>query len=436
MTIETALPPPPEVAQRTDRLSSVLAPPGTWTTLAEHRARFAAPPAAGRGPDGSLIEAVERAGLHGRGGAGFPTAVKLRAVVSGRRRPIVLANGSEGEPASSKDALLMSRAPHLVLDGAFLAASAVGANQVIVGVKVGAGNARQAIVRALDERYTAEPWTPPVRVVDVPPRYLAGEERALVNLIEKGRAIPPAGTSRPFERGVGGRPTLVQNVETLGHLALIRQMGPDRFRDVGHPDAPGTMFVSLGGAVTRPGVYEVATGWPLGELIRAGGGATEAIGAVLVGGYAGTWLSADQAERATLDRAGMAAVDGIVGCGAIVVLPSSSCGIHETAAVMRWLADQTAGQCGPCVNGLAAVASTTEDLRRGVVHGDVIARLRRWAGDIEGRGACRYPDGAVRFLRSALKTFEADAYRHALGKRCPGAPRPTILPLPDVGRAA
>ena len=231
--------------------------------------------AAGRGPDGSLIEAVERAGLHGRGGAGFPTAVKLRAVASGRRRPIVLANGSEGEPASSKDALLMSRAPHLVLDGAFLAASAVGADQVIVGVKVGAGNARQAIVRALDERYAAEPWTPTVRVVDVPPRYLAGEERALVNLIEKGRAIPPAGASRPFESGVAGRPTLVQNVETLGHLALIRQMGPERFRDIGHPDAPGTMFVSLGGAVTRPGVYEIATGWPLAELIRAAGGATE-----------------------------------------------------------------------------------------------------------------------------------------------------------------
>ena len=213
MTIETSLPPPPKVAARTDRLSSVLAPPGTWTTLAEHRARFAAPPAAGRGPDGSLIEVVERAGLRGRGGAGFPTAVKFRAVASGRRRPIVLANGSEGEPASSKDALLISRAPHLVLDGAFLAAAAVGADQVVVGIKVGAaGNARQAIARALDERYTTEPWTPPVRMVDVPPRYLAGEERALVNLIEKGRAIPPAGSSRPFERGVGGRPTLVQNV--------------------------------------------------------------------------------------------------------------------------------------------------------------------------------------------------------------------------------
>ena len=429
--------PPSRIAPpRTDRLTSALATPGGWTTLDEHRARFARTPPVRRQPDEALISSVERAGLHGRGGAGFPTAVKLRAVAGGRRRPIVLANGSEGEPASGKDALLMSRAPHLVLDGAFLAAAAVGADEVIVAVKVGAGHARQAIGRALEERHTTEPWTARVRVVDVPPRYLAGEERALVNLINRGRAIPPQGTSRPFERGVSGRPTLVSNIETLAHLAFIHHLGPDRFREVGHPSAPGTMFVSLSGAVAGPGVYEVATGRPLLDLIRAAGGPTAEIGAVLVGGYAGTWLTSEQAGRATLDRDGMSAVGGILGCAAVVVLPSTSCGIHETAAVMRWLADQTAGQCGPCVHGLAAIATATDALRLGTVSGDVLARLNRWAGDVEGRGACRYPDGAVRFMRSALETFASDAYAHALGRRCSGAKRPLILPLPDVRRAA
>ncbi|MGZ5300978.1 MAG: NADH-ubiquinone oxidoreductase-F iron-sulfur binding region domain-containing protein [Actinomycetota bacterium] len=421
---------------RTDRLSALLAPKGGWGTLAEHRSRFAPPPTTGRRDDETLIDVVEAAGLHGRGGAGFPTAVKLRAVASGRRRPVVLANGSEGEPASSKDALLMSRAPHLVLDGAFVAASAVGADLVIVGVKVGAGRAREAIARALQERYETEPWTPRVRVVDVPPTYLAGEERALVNLIERGRAIPPSGSSRPFERGVEGRPTLVQNIETLAHLALIRQHGSAWFREVGLPDAPGTMLVSLGGAVARPGVYEVPTGHALAEVLRVTGGPTEEVGAVLVGGYAGKWLTSEQVEHATLDRQGMTAVGGIVGCGAIVVLPASACGIRETAAVMRWLADQTAGQCGPCVHGLAAIAGTAEDLRVGRVNGDVLARLTRWAGDVEGRGACRYPDGAVRFMRSALRTFGSDASAHAHGRRCRGASRPPMLPLPDIRRAA
>lgn len=431
------LPPPPAAgAPRTDRLSAVLAPQGAWGTLAEHRSWCAPPPTISRRNDETLIELVEAAGLHGRGGAGFPTAVKLRAVASGRRRPVVLANGSEGEPASSKDALLMSSAPHLVLDGAFLAASAVGADLVIVGVKVGAGHAREAIARALEERYETEPWTPRVRVVDVPPTYLAGEERALVNLIDRGQAIPSAGDSRPFEQGVGGRPTLVQNIETLAHLALIRQRGSAWFREVGHRDAPGTMLVSLTGAVARPGVYEVPTGYPVSQLLRAAGGPSEEIGAVLVGGYAGTWLTSEQAEHATMDRKGMAAVGGIVGCGAIVVLPASACGIRETAAVMRWLADQTAGQCGPCVHGLAAIAGATEGLRLGRVEGDVLARLTRWAGDVEGRGACRYPDGAVRFMRSALKTFGADARAHALGRGCRGASKPPMLPLPDIRRAA
>ena len=430
------LPPPPPVgAIRSDRLSALLAPRTGWGTLAEHRSRFAPPPPSGRGKDETLMDMVEAAGLHGRGGAGFPTAVKMHAVSSGGRTPIVLANGSEGEPASSKDALLMSRAPHLVLDGAFLAAAAVGADQVIVGVKVGAGHAREALARALQERYETEPWAPPVRLVDVPPRYLAGEERALINLIDHGKSIPPSGAARPFERGVGGRPTLVQNIETLAHLTLIRQNGPEWFRELGHPDSPGTMLVSLGGAVSRPGVQEVPTGHRLADVLGAAG-ATAEIGAVLVGGYAGTWLTPGQVERATMDRHGMAAVGGIVGCAAVVVLPASACGIHETAAVMRWLADQTAGQCGPCVQGLAAIAGATEGLRLGRVEGDVLARLTRWAGEVEGRGACRYPDGAVRFMRSALETFATDAHAHGLGHRCAGASRPTVLPLPDIRRAA
>ncbi len=272
--------------------------------------------------------------------------------------------------------------------------------------------------------------------MDVPPLYLAGEERALVNLINRGRPVPPQGRTRPFERGVAGRPTLIQNIETLVHLACIRQNGPDWFRQVGHPDAPGTMFVSLSGAVARPGVYELATGRPLHELIHAAGGHTQETSAVLVGGYAGSWLSNEDVGRATLDRAGMAAVGGFVGCGAVVVLPSSSCGIRETSAVMRWLADQTAGQCGPCVFGLDAIATAADGLSRGTSRGDVVGRITRWGADVEGRGACRYPDGAVRFMRSALETFAADAHAHAQGRPCHAVNGALLLPIPNVRRAA
>jgi len=129
-------------------------------------------------------------------------------------------------------------------------------------------------------------------------------------------------------------------------------------------------------------------------------------------------------------------VGGVVGSAAVVALPASACGVRETAAVMRWLAGQTAGQCGPCVHGLASIAGTSVDLWRGTVQGDTVARLLRWAELIEGRGACRLPDGALRFLRSALLTFQEDVRTHARGRPCAGAQRATILPVPEARRAA
>ena len=402
---------------------------GAWTTLSEHRSRFGRPPVARRGSE-ELIELTAAAGLRGRGGAAFPTATKMRAVAAGRRRPVVVANGSEGEPASHKDATVMTRAPHLVLDGALIAAAAVGADEIVVAVVTHTGSSRRAIAHAIEERYTAEPGGPTIRMVDVPTDYVAGEERALVNLINGGAAIPTSGP-RPFERGVSGRPTLVQNVETLAHLAIVLRDGPDAFRRVGTSEMPGTMLVTLSGAVARPGIVEVPVGTSLMETIGAGR-PPQTIGGVLVGGYAGAWLTPQAASVATLDRAGMAAVGGIVGCGAVIVAPEDACIVTETAAVMLWLADQTAGQCGPCVHGLASVSEAAATLANGTADRNVIARLARWGGQIEGRGACRYPDGAVRLMRSAIQAFAPDAKAHAAGSPCRGASGPRLLPLPAL----
>lgn len=407
---------------------------GAPMSLAEHRTRFAQPPRLRRDAARELIDVTERAGLHGRGGASFPIATKMRAVADGRRRPVVIANGVEGEPASTKDEFLMAAAPHLVLDGALLAACAVGADEVIVAV-ADAG-ARRAIQGALRERYAAEPRVPPIRIVDVPDRYVAGEERSVVNLLNGGPAIPTASPPRPFERGVAGRPTLVQNVETLAHLTLINRFGPEWFRQVGTLESPGTTLMTVTGAVGRPGIYEIAIGTPLSGLLRAARDTPDGIGAVLVGGYAGTWLSAEQAGSVTLDSRGLAQIGGTMGCGVVAVLPEGSCGLLETAGVMRWMADQTAGQCGPCVHGLAAIAEGTDQLLRGTGGSHMLARLTKWAGDVEGRGACRHPDGAVRLLRSALSTFAVDLDQHLARRPCRGVGRPRTLPLPDLPGAA
>jgi NADH:ubiquinone oxidoreductase subunit F (NADH-binding) len=231
---------------------------------------------------------------------------------------------------------------------------------------------------------------------------------------------------------VDGRPTLVQNVETIANMAQIAAYGDRWFRGVGSPTEPGTMLVTVGGAVARPGVAEVAFGTPLSLALEAGGGPTGGMSGVLVGGYFGIWLDGEQARAATLSVEGLRAFGAAPGCGAIAVLPDGTCGLLETCRIMSWLASQSAGQCGPCVNGLASIAGAVRRAYRGEADDAAFARMLRWTREVEGRGACRLPDGAVRFLRSALRVFAADVELHRRGGRCDGAGGPPILPTPSV----
>jgi NADH:ubiquinone oxidoreductase subunit F (NADH-binding) len=404
-------------------------------SLRDHRAAFPPPPIARREPLAELIDDVDTAGLRGRGGAAFPTAVKMRAVAGGRRRPVVVVNGSEGEPASRKDSVLMTLGPHLVLDGAELAAAAVGADEVIVGVDAASPHALRSIAAALRERSESDRAGVNIRIVRVPSGYVAGEERSLVHLLNGGPAIPTSGP-RPFVRGVRSRPTLIQNVETLGHLALINAFGPTWFRAIGPHEMPGSMLVTVSGGVGSPGVFEIEVGTTLAEVISGVGGVPQGVGGVLVGGYSGTWLGPEVADTVALHPKGLAAVGGILGAGVVAVIPEGACGWSETASVMRWLAGQTAGQCGPCVHGLAAIAGAAEQVVSGRGGDATLGRLARWVDDVPGRGACGLPDGAVRLLRSALEVFGADVRAHLRGRRCAGSRWPRILPVPQPGEAA
>ena len=228
-------------------------------------------------PHGSvgLIAEIEQAGLRGHGGAGFPTATKMSAVARGRRRGSVVVNATEGEPMSAKDKAVCSVAPHLVLDGAVLAAESVGAQQVIVCVDRNAPSTFTSLAGAIQERasYTRERVS--IRLEAAPSRYVAGEETALVRWLNGGEAKPAFVPPRPFERGVGGRPTLVQNAETLAHVALIARYGARWFRGVGTKADPGSSLVTVGGAINQPGVYEMPLGLPFAQMLTAAGGSLD-----------------------------------------------------------------------------------------------------------------------------------------------------------------
>jgi NADH:ubiquinone oxidoreductase subunit F (NADH-binding) len=353
-----------------------------------------------------LIDTLDRAGLVGRGGASFPVATKWRSVAARSGPAVVIANGAEGEPLSRKDQTLMAMRPHLVIDGAMLAAESVGANRVLLYVGEMHSAAVAAMARALAERPPSEAGR--ASLLTAPPSYVAGEETAAVQFVNAGVAAPTAVPPRPFERGVDGRPTLVQNVESLAHVALIARYDDEWFRSLGRNEASGTVLLTVSGAVAKPGVVEVPCGSTVEEVLALAGGIRGTARAVLLGGYFGGWISAQRAGTMVLDPRGMRAAGGSLGCGVVSVLDETSDPLDVSARIMQHLATESAAQCGPCFFGLRSLSAATRRLAgRRPDPGD-LSQLHRWAAMVKGRGACRHPDGAVAFLQSALSVFEPE----------------------------
>jgi NADH:ubiquinone oxidoreductase subunit F (NADH-binding) len=400
--------------------------------LDEHVARYGPLPELRRRAErDEFVAMVERSGLRGRGGGGFPTGRKLRAVGHGGRHPVVVANGAEGEPASHKDRVLLQRAPHLVIDGAAVAARAVGAHEIHFVVDRGDHAGPTSLEAALGARAHEMPRPDAWRVAVLPSRYVAGEESAVVSFLNGADAKPVSVPPRPYERGVRGRATLVQNVETLANLALVARYGPEWYGSVGTTDEPGSVLATVVGGVARPGVHEFALGTPFTQVIQAAGGPSEPMGALLVGGYFGTWLDLAAAEQLVLAHGVLRAAGATLGCGVVAALPALACGVVETARVARYLASESAGQCGPCVNGLDAIATALEALAAGRAAHGTVATVERWLGDVAGRGACHMPDAAVGFVRSSLAVFADDYVLHERKGPCAASTHAPVLPLPD-----
>ncbi|HEV2923251.1 MAG TPA: NADH-ubiquinone oxidoreductase-F iron-sulfur binding region domain-containing protein [Solirubrobacteraceae bacterium] len=390
---------------------------------------------------GAMIDELERSGLLGRGGAAFPTATKMRAVAGARGRAIVVVNGVEREPASLKDRTLMEMLPHLVLDGAILAARAVDGDEVIVCVCETARASVQSMALAIGQRERSpaslgDGRPPRLRLATVPAHFVAGEESALVRHLDGGPAKPTFTPPRPFERGVSRRPTLINNTETLAHVALIARHGAPWFRQLGTAGQPGSALLTLSGPVANPGVYEIEHGASLTSLIAAAGGARARVRAALIGGYAGSWIGAERLQGVALSNEHLAPHGASLGAGVVLLLSEEACPVAETARVSRWLAEESAAQCGPCVHGLHSLAATIDDIAQGAAPRRATLRVERLASLVSGRGACGHPDGAVNFILSALECFEAEFAEHARHGRCEACMRPAELPLPPRVHAA
>jgi NADH:ubiquinone oxidoreductase subunit F (NADH-binding) len=366
-----------------------------------------------------LLDAINAAGLRGRGGAAFPTAIKAQLVASDHsRHKTVVVNAMEGEPAAHKDQSLLSIDPHLALDGAELLADAVGANRVVVCVPRERTSTMLHVQRALHEREGRRRHGATFELRTPPGRYIAGEESALVHWLDDNETLPQFRPRRGVPLRIGRGAVLVDNTETHANVALIARHGPHWFREVGTTNHPGTTLVSVSGAVQRPSVAEVALGTPLRDVLAAVGGDPEPAG-LLLGGYGGVWIDGRRLDVG-FDNDSLAALGASTGAGVIVVLPQRACAVAEVANITRWMANESARQCGPCAFGLPALAEDLVALRDG--RDDTssrLAQLRERLGVINGRGGCRHPDGVVRMVASALKVFGEEFARHASGRPCP-----------------
>jgi NADH:ubiquinone oxidoreductase subunit F (NADH-binding) len=413
-------------------LTSVSQAPMPW----ERHLQVHGEPRIGLRPE-ELLTQIKRSGLRGRGGGSFPMATKLQAVRRSRGTPVLLVNGCEGEPMSAKDRLLLACLPHLVIDGALAVARAIAADEILFAVDELNFRAGETVQWALTERPELRGAAALPEVVWAPSGVVSGQESALVRWCNEGIAKPSAVPPRVTERGVHRRPTLVANVETLAHVALIVRRGGDWFRGLGTADDPGSALVTVSGSVRRPGVYEIELGASLRSLLVGAGGEAEPARAFLVGGYAGGWVDATEAAAVRLGGRELGELGTRLGAGIVVALPRSACPAAEVTRVAGWLADQSAGQCGPCVNGLAAIADELADVCDGTAGPDALGNLERWSRLATGRGACAHPDGTAAFVASAVRVFALELADHMRHGPCDACERPAVLSVPGhVGAVA
>ena len=385
-----------------------------------------------------LVTMAAQVDLRGRGGAAFPLADKIAAVREAarrrRRRPMVVVNGVESDPGSAKDRVLMLRSPYLVLSGALAAARALRARLILVGT----GDA--LVARSVSEAAAADPVLARlVRVMEVPDRFVSGESGALISAMNGRQPLPPPRRTHASHRGLGGRPTLLGNAETFAQLAVLAMLGPEGYATTGDPAEPGTVLLTVTGAVARPAVVEVPSGWQLGDVLGLCG--AQAAEGVLIGGYHGSWLAGAAAYEVPASRAGLEAFGGTLGPGAVFVLGQESCSLAELARTAAYLGSESSGRCGACGRSLLSLARSLAALADGSGGGEALdATIRealalRGAVGQRGHSTCSQPDGVARFVLSALAVFGDDLDWHLFRYGC-GRPAGRALPLPSAPGSA
>jgi NADH:ubiquinone oxidoreductase subunit F (NADH-binding) len=358
---------------------------------------------------------VEASGLQGRGGAGFPTHIKWNAIrnQADTERYVVL-NADEGEPGTFKDREVMLRRPHLVLEGLAIAAYTLQAQAIYLYVRGEFGRARAALEKALAEaralghleRLTVAGEPVAWHFVDGHGAYICGEETALLEALEGKRGMPRMKPPFPTEKGFRGKPTLIQNVETIGCVPAILSRGGAWFRDAGRT-APGPKLYCISGHVRRPGVYEAPLGITFRELLAMAGGPVGTLKAFSPGGASSGFLPADQIDIA-LDFKSLAAAGSMLGSAGVVVLNDTVDMVEAALAQAVFFEDESCGQCAPCRIGTQMVRQALDRYLANGRDPSVLGELTEVSWGMTEASICGLGQAASLPLTTAMQHFPGE----------------------------
>ena len=404
-------------------------------SLAQYRARggYEALAKAVKAAPEEIIKAISDAGLRGRGGAGFPTGKKWQLTREAPEQPRYLVlNGGEDEPGSKKDRVLMENVPHLIIEGVVLASFAIGATKAYLYINANYDVATKSMEEALAEAKAQGYWgnnilgsnfSLDIDWVPAPHNYVAGEDTAVLEVIEGKKPWPRQKPPFPVTVGLYGKPTSVNNVETLANVAPIVLRGAQWYRGFGTAESPGTMIFSLNDDVNRPGVYELPFGTPLRYLIETCGGGMKGgkkIKAIMPAAPSAAFLAPEKLDTA-LDHNSMREAGSALGCGVVSLVAEDECIVEEVVKISEFFARESCGQCPACrmeTNTLTMLLKKAQQGQGGQAAVDQCGKVLAFN---KGKGFCNLIAMPGPPIESAIKLFPGDFQAHLTTGKCPAA---------------
>ena len=354
-----------------------------------------------------IVEQVKSAGLRGRGGAGFPTGVKWGFLPDNGEPRYLVCNADEGEPGTFKDRLMMERAPHQLIEGMIISAFATGSHKSYIYIRGEYNYPAEVVKQAIDEAYKAgllgknilgSGFDHDMDIYLGAGAYICGEETGLLSSLEGKKGQPKLKPPFPAIKGYLGKPTIVNNVETLAAVIYILRDGVEGYRKFGTEKSAGTKLFSVSGNVVKPGNYEVPLGYPLMDLINNvcwGLKPGRKLKAVIPGGSSAPVLTAQECLDATMDYECLAQKGSMLGSGAVIVMDDSNCMVDSLSVLMHFYHHESCGQCTPCREGTGWLNKIVHSIAKGEGRLQDIDLILKVAENMKGRTICALSDAAA-----------------------------------------